>query len=84
MAPVKTHTVQTVDLRLGVGRSTFRLVLTSTPDGKPDEILLCTGFGGDGAPFTRPEWAGGVIRLPAEILPELLAALTALVEKVKP
>lgn len=76
----ETRTVQTVDIPLGAGRRTLRLALTRGEDGELGALVLSAGFGGaeTGDPFLRPSWGEGPIRLPAEVMPELRAALDAL------
>ena len=71
---VKTESVRTIDVPLGVARATLRLIRSG------DELMLCQGFGGSGAPFDRPSWAGAPLQVPASLIPELRKALAALDE----
>lgn len=59
------------------GSSTLRVALAE--DGEAGEVLILShGFGGGDRPFTRPDYCGLPIRLPAEVLPELRRALELL------
>ena len=77
---VKTRAVQTLDLPLGPGRQTLRLILHRTEDGKPEALSLAFGFGGGdtGEPFDRPSWADRLLTLPADAIEPLREALGAL------
>lgn len=73
-----TQTVRTVDLPLGNGRGTLRIALTRAADGDPEQLTLVAGFG-EGTGFNRPGWCSSPLCLPAEVLPDLRAALADLV-----
>lgn len=61
------------------GGSCLRVALAE--DGNAGDVLVIShGFGGGDRPFTRPDYAGPPIRLPASVLPELRLALEALQE----
>ena len=79
---VETRAVQTLDLPLGPGRQTLRLILHRTEDGKPEALSLALGFGGGGTgePFDRPSWADRLLTLPADALEPLRDALGVLLE----
>jgi hypothetical protein len=70
-----------VDLPLGPGRRTLRLLLTYDQAGAPDTLMILDGFGGahTDTPFHRPGWVDGPLQLPASVLPELVRALEQLV-----
>jgi hypothetical protein len=75
----ETHTVRSVDLPLGAGRSTLRVSVMDGPGG--DRVVtLAPGFGGGDSddPFLRPDWLGLPLQLPASIIPALRDALAAL------
>lgn len=76
----ETRTVRTVDLKLGPGRETLRVTLTRGEDGRPEALVLASGFGGADTeePFLRPGWGSSPLTLPASILPDLRKALDAL------
>ena len=76
-APITTRTVRTLDIPLGPGRTTLRLVLSDATAELPAELMLAWGFG-TGSEFSRPLWAGLPIQVPASIVPELIGALGAL------
>lgn len=78
----ETRTVRTVDLKLGPGRETLRVTLTTDEDGEPKALVLASGFGGadTGTPFLRPGWGSSPLTLPASILPSLREALDGLAE----
>ena len=77
-----TRTVQTMDLPLGPGRQTLRLILHHDEHGTPEALTLAVGFGGcDGTTFSRPGWGDPLLTLPADVLPRLVDALDSLAEK---
>ena len=82
----KTMTVRTVDLPLGPGRQTLRIILSRDENGTPEALSLALGFGGgDGSdPFTRPAWGQPLLQLPADAMGPLRGALSALLEEVEP
>jgi len=83
-AGVRTGTVHTVDLPLGPGRQTLRLILHRDPAGEPEALTLALGFGGrDGSEFRRPGWGDPLLSLPASTIGPLRDALSALVEVEK-
>ena len=79
---VETHTVETLDLPLGPGRQTLRLILHRDGAGQPEALSLALGFGGGdtGEPFDRPAWADRLLTLPADAIEPLRDALTVLLE----
>ena len=83
---VETRAVQTLDLPLGPGRQTLRLILHRTEDGDPEALSLALGFGGGGTgePFDRPAWGQPLLQLPADAMEPLRDALSALLEEVEP
>lgn len=73
---VRTETSRVVDIPIA-GGSTFRVAVAR--DGEAGDVLiLAHGFGGGDQPFRRPDYTGPPIRVPADVLPELRAALEAL------
>lgn len=76
----ETRTVRTVDVKLGPGRETLRVTLTTGEDGEPESLVLASGFGGGDTaePFLRPGWGSSPLALPASVLPRLREALDAL------
>lgn len=80
---LQTRTVRTVDVKLGPGRETLRVTLTTGEDGKPEALVLASGFGGanSNSPFLRPDWGSSPLTLPASVLPLLREALDALEER---
>ena len=77
-----TRTVRTLDLPLGPGRQTLRLILHHDDLGTPEALTLAVGFGGcDGTPFSRPGWGDPLLTLPADVLPRLVDALDSLAEE---
>lgn len=81
---VETQTVQTLDIPLGPGRQTLRLILHRDAGGGPEALSLALGFGGAGSgdPFDRPSWADRPLTVPADAMEPLRDALTALLEEV--
>ena len=74
-----TRTTKTLDLPLGPGRQTLRLILHHDEHGTPEALSLALGFGGhDGSEFRRPGWGDPLLSLPASILPHLREALDRL------
>ena len=74
-----TRTTKTLDLPLGPGRQTLRLILHHDEHGAPEALSLALGFGGhDGSEFRRPGWGDPLMTLPASVLPRLRDALDAL------
>lgn len=73
------HRVRIIDTPMGPGRATLRLALTLTEDDEPDELLVCAGFGTGGG-FHRPTWGSSMVSIPGDIVADVLAALTSLVE----
>ena len=74
-----TRTASTLDLPLGVGRQTLRLILHRDGAGEPEALQLALGYGGsDGTPFNRPAWGEPLLSLPASALAPLREALAAL------
>lgn len=71
---VRHETQRSVDVELGAGRRTLRLTLEG------GALILADGYGGGTGPepFHRPSWGSGPLRLPAEAVPELRAALEKL------
>lgn len=75
---VRTETSRVVDLPIP-GGSTLKVAVAK--DGKAGDVLiLAHGFGGHGETFRRPDYTGPPIRVPAEVLPQLVEALKALEE----
>lgn len=73
----ETHRVADVEIP---GGSTLRVALAE--DGNAGDVLVIShGFGGGDRPFTRPDYAGPPVRVPASVLPELRLALDALAEE---
>jgi hypothetical protein len=73
--------LRTVDVDLGAGRQTLRCTLALDGEGKPETLVLASGFMAetvDGPSFLRPSWHDAPLTLPASILPDLRAALEAL------
>ena len=78
----QTRTVRTLDLPLGPGRQTLRLILSRDEKGEPEALSLALGYGGGDAsdPFTRPAWGQPLLQLPADAAEPLRDALTALLD----
>ena len=77
---VETKAVQTLDLPLGPGRQTLRLILARDETGEPEALSFALGFGGAGTgePFDRPAWADRLLTLPPDAIEPLRDALGAL------
>jgi hypothetical protein len=54
-----TRQVRTLDVPLGPGRQTLRLILHRDGNGDPEALTLALGYGGGSGPdpFTRPPGA---------------------------
>lgn len=74
----RTETRRVVDVAIS-GGSTLRIALAQDA-GAGDVLVISHGFGGGDRPFTRPDYCGLPIRLPAEVLTDVRAALDALAE----
>lgn len=73
---VRTERHTVVDIPIA-GGSTLRVAVAQ--DGEAGDVLiLAHGFGGGDQPFRRPDYTGPPIRVRAEVLPEMRAALEAL------
>lgn len=80
-----TRQVRTYDLPLGPGRMTLRMARVEAGHDEPATLVLSCGFGGsDGTEFRRPPWETLPLRVPAEIIPELIEALQQLQEEIEP
>ncbi len=74
-----TRSITTLDLPLGVGRQTLRLILHRDEAGEPDALHLALGYGGmDGTQFHRPGWGEPLLSLPASIMGQLRDGIAAL------
>ena len=77
---MREERVRSIDVPLGPGRMTLRVsYVTGDARGEASIVLAC-GFGGGatGDPFTRPDWQGSPLHLPASAAAGLIAALPEL------
>ncbi len=81
---VNTSTVRTVDLPLGPGGQTLRVIEHRDAQGRPEALSLAVGFGGADGSFTRPSWGDRLLTLPASVSGPLRDALTALSDTPQP
>lgn len=79
---VRTATVRTLDVPLGSGRQTLRLILHLDGDGEPEALSLALGFGGGdtGDSFSRAAWGEPLLQLPPDAIEPLRDALERLME----
>lgn len=75
------QTPKLVDLPTG-GTSTLRLAVVEDGDG--GRVLIASHGYGIGEAFHRPAFCGPPLRLPASVLPQLVAALEELAEGERP
>ena len=76
---IQTRRVHTIDVPLGPGRQTCRLALAGPGEDEPATLVMSIGFGGsDGTDFLRPPWGDMPLRIPADAIPAIRAALAEL------